>query len=144
MTSPEKLVAAVRKATQEGPYTVARTDSGFVLTAEVTGPPRARGRRHREKLTHVVVLDPEASTYRVTDTRETLGEAPEQGPSLLRLDKRAAVPVDPAVTAHAQLAEAAAGLGWRPGRATLSPRGLLMVIVGGLVLVLVIAMLLVV
>ncbi|WP_181782154.1 hypothetical protein, partial [Pseudonocardia pini] len=76
---PAPLVARVRKAAASGPYALERTDAGFVLTAEVTGPPRARGRRHTERLTHVVALDPAAGTYRVTDTRYTLGEAAEQG-----------------------------------------------------------------
>jgi hypothetical protein len=139
---PDALVAKVRKAARPGPYTLERTDSGFVLTAEVTGPPRARGRRNRERLTHAVALDPAAGTYRVTDSRETLGEAGDQGTSLLRLDRRAAATVDPGVEAHRMLAAAAAELGWVPGGSAVRP-GLVVGVIAVLCLVvLVVALLL--
>jgi len=138
---PEAFVRTVRKAAKAGPYALERTDSGFVLTAEVTGPPRARGRRNLERLTHAVVLAD--GTYRVVDTRETLGEAPEQGGSLLRLDRRAEAPVDPGVEAHRMLAQAAADLGWTPARAGVSPRLVLGIIAAFCLVVLVVALLLV-
>jgi hypothetical protein len=134
---PAAFTAMVRKAVQAGPYSVERTDTGFTLTAEVTGPPQARGRRNRERLTHVVALDPATATYRVTDTRETLGEADSAG-SLLRLDRR--IPVDPGVEAHRALASAAAELGWRPARARVSPGLVLGIIAAVFVLVLVVAL----
>ncbi|GAA4535408.1 hypothetical protein [Pseudonocardia xishanensis] len=140
-SSPEAFVAKVRKAAKAGPYTVERTPDGFVLTAEVVGPPRARGRRHRERLTHAVVLA--EGTYRVTDTRETLDEAPEQGGSLLRLDRRAEAPVDPAVEAHRMLTGIAAELGWAPARAAVSPHLVLGIIAAFCLVVLVVALLLV-
>jgi hypothetical protein len=140
---PAAFVAAVRKSAASGPYALERTGSGFVLSAEVTGPPRARGRRNTERLTHAVALDPVTGTYRVTDTRETLGEAAEQGGSLLRLDRRAAAPVDPGVEAHRMLTAAAAELGWRPATSTPRPGLVVGIIVAFCLVVLVVALLVV-
>lgn len=137
---PAAFAARVRKAATAGPYTVERTEAGFTLTAEVTGPPRARGARNRERLTHVVALDPAAGTYQVTDTRETLGEADSAG-SLLRLDRK--IPVDPGVEAHRMLAAAAAELGWVPARTAVRPGLVLGIIAAVFVVVLVVALLLV-
>jgi hypothetical protein len=140
---PQRFAAKVRKATAEGPFTVEPTEAGFVLSAEITGPPRARGRRHRERLTHLVTLDPAAGTYLVTDTRETLGEATEKGASLLRLDKRAEAPLDPGVEAHRILAATAAELGWSPARTGPSSGLVVAIIAAVCVVVLVVALLLI-
>lgn len=137
---PAAFAASVRRAAKAGPYVVERTEGGFTMTAEVTGPPQARGRRDRERLTHVVVLDPAAGTYAVTDRRERLGEAESAG-SLLRLDRK--VPVDPGVEAHRMLASAAAELGWTPARTPISPALVAGITAAVLAAVLVVALLLI-
>ncbi|GAA1873913.1 hypothetical protein GCM10009836_63680 [Pseudonocardia ailaonensis] len=143
MNDPARLVARIRRKAVKAGWTVEADDTGFTLSAEVDGLPRARGRRYRERLTHRVELDRAAGTYRITDSRETLDEIAGGGTSLLRLDRRAEAAVDPGVEAHRLVDEAAEALGWTRGRTGPKPGQVVAVIAGVCVVVLIVALFLI-
>ncbi|MFR9806258.1 hypothetical protein ACL02T_28800 [Pseudonocardia sp. RS010] len=146
---PAVLVARVRKAATGTPYTVAGTDAGFELVAEVSSPPGARGRRRRETLTHRVALDAATGTYRVTDSRVPVPDAAEEpeGPG----DHRPLLPgfgrrpeaTEVGTEGHRIVDAAAAELGWTRLRSPVERPGVVLAaLLGFCVLLAVVALVL--
>ncbi|GAA4699482.1 hypothetical protein GCM10023215_42510 [Pseudonocardia yuanmonensis] len=142
---PAALLARVRRAAKGTPYTVTGTAAGFELVAEVSSPPGARGRRRREVLTHRVVLDAAGGTYRVTDSRVPVPDAPEEPGeqrSLLAGFGRRPDSVEQAGTeGHRIVDDAAANLGWTRLRSPLERPGVVLATLLGFCVLLVIVVL---
>jgi hypothetical protein len=144
---PQVLLARVRKAAKGTPYTVTGTADGFELVAEVTSPPGARGRRRRETLTHRVALDAAAGTYRVTDTRVPVPDAPEEAGDrrslLTGFGRRPELAEQAGIEGHRIVDDAAAGLGWTRLRSPLERPGVVLAaLLGFCVLLLAVALVL--
>jgi hypothetical protein len=147
---PAALLARVRKAAKGTPYTVTGTAAGFELVAEAMSPPGARGRRRRETLTHRVALDAATGTYRVTDTRVPVPDAPEDAGdrrSLLtgfgRRPEAAEQSGQAGTEGHRIVDDAAAALGWTRLRSPIERPGVVLAaLLGFCVLLLVVALVL--